>query len=551
MLRNKQLLVLLSIVLLVTTVLSGCSRGQALAKELNYNLYTEPPTIDPALSTDTTSVQCVELLFLGLTDFDDETLEVIPELATEWSASADGLTWTFKMRDDVSWVHYDPATKKVTKQRPVTAHDVVYGVQRTLNPETASDYAYVDYIIKNAEAVNTGESTDLDSIGVRAIDDYTVEFTLEQAAGYFPGIAGMWVNRPQPREAIEAGGDTWTEPGTIWTNGPYVLDTWEHENRMVMMKNPEYYDAEDVSIEQVNFFMVNEDSTAFAMYENGELDVANAPLDDIDRIKADATLSEELYIAPSLCTYYYGFNTTKPPFDNPLVRQAFSYAVDRQKLIDTVTKGEQRPAKSLACPGIFGSVADNDDFVGISFDPDKAKELLTEAGYPDGQGLPEVTLMFNTSEGHQKIAEFMQQSWKENLGVEVKLANQEWAVYLDTLDEDAPQIYRNGWCADYPDANNWLLEVFHPTKSQNNPKWDPASLGAQAYMKAVEDAAASSDPDERQALYFEAEKILTVDEAIIIPIYYYTSVVCTKPYVERSYAPLGGEHIDKWKVLAH
>jgi oligopeptide transport system substrate-binding protein len=551
MLRNKQLLVLLSIVLLVTTVLSGCSRGQALAKELNYNLYTEPPTIDPALSTDTTSVQCVELLFLGLTDFDDETLEVIPELATEWSASADGLTWTFKMRDDVSWVHYDPATKKVTKQRPVTAHDVVYGVQRTLNPETASDYAYVDYIIKNAEAVNTGESTDLDSIGVRAIDDYTVEFTLEQAAGYFPGIAGMWVNRPQPREAIEAGGDTWTEPGTIWTNGPYVLDTWEHENRMVMMKNPEYYDAEDVSIEQVNFFMVNEDSTAFAMYENGELDVANAPLDDIDRIKADATLSEELYIAPSLCTYYYGFNTTKPPFDNPLVRQAFSYAVDRQKLIDTVTKGEQRPAKSLACPGIFGSVADNDDFVGISFDPDKAQELLTEAGYPDGQGLPEVTLMFNTSEGHQKIAEFMQQSWKENLGVEVKLANQEWAVYLDTLDEDAPQIYRNGWCADYPDANNWLLEVFHPTKSQNNPKWDPASPGAQAYMKAVEDAAASSDPDERQALYFEAEKILTVDEAIIIPIYYYTSVVCTKPYVERSYAPLGGEHIDKWKVLAH
>ncbi|HHX43581.1 MAG TPA: peptide ABC transporter substrate-binding protein [Chloroflexi bacterium] len=496
-------------------------------------------------------MQCVELLFLGLTDFDDETLEVIPELATEWSASADGLTWTFKMRDDVSWVHYDPATKKVTKQRPVTAHDVVYGVQRTLNPETASDYAYVDYIIKNAEAVNTGESTDLDSIGVRAIDDYTVEFTLEQAAGYFPGIAGMWVNRPQPREAIEAGGDTWTEPGTIWTNGPYVLDTWEHENRMVMMKNPEYYDAEDVSIEQVNFFMVNEDSTAFAMYENGELDVANAPLDDIDRIKADATLSEELYIAPSLCTYYYGFNTTKPPFDNPLVRQAFSYAVDRQKLIDTVTKGEQRPAKSLACPGIFGSVADNDDFVGISFDPDKAKELLTEAGYPDGQGLPEVTLMFNTSEGHQKIAEFMQQSWKENLGVEVKLANQEWAVYLDTLDEDAPQIYRNGWCADYPDANNWLLEVFHPTKSQNNPKWDPASPGAQAYMKAVEDAAASSDPDERQALYFEAEKILTVDEAIIIPIYYYTSVVCTKPYVERSYAPLGGEHIDKWKVLAH
>jgi oligopeptide transport system substrate-binding protein len=549
MLRNKQLLVVLSLVLLVAMVLSGCARGQALAKEINMNLGTEPPTIDPALTTDTTSVQCVELLFLGLTDFDDQTLEVIPELATEWSASADGLTWTFKMRQDVQWVQYDPATEQVTKQRPVTAHDVVYGVKRTINPETASDYAYVNYIIKNAEAVNTGESTDLDSIGVRAIDDYTVEFTLEQPAGYFPGIAGMWVNRPQPREAIEAGGDKWTEPGTIWTNGAYMLSVWEHENRMVMIKNPHHYNVRDVSIEQINWAMVTEDSTAFAMYENGELDVANPPLDDIDRVKADPGLSQELHIAPELCTYYYGFNTTKPPFDNAKVRQAFSYAVDRQKLIDTVTKGEQMPAKSFACPGIFGSVAENEDFVGIGFDPVKAKQLLAEAGYPNGQGLPEVTLMFNTSEGHQKIAEFIQQSWKDNLGVEVKLANQEWKVYLQTVDEDAPQIYRLGWCADYPDQNNWVHENFHPTKGSNSPKW--SGPAAEQFASLTEQAAASSGAEERERLYFEAENILTVDEAVIIPIYYYTRVVCTKPYVERTYAPLGGEHIDKWKVMAH
>ena len=156
------------------------------------------------------------------------------------------------MRKDVQWVQYDPATKKTTKKGPVTAKDVVYGVKRTVNPETASDYAYVDYIIKNAEAINTGENTDLDSLGVRAVDDYTVEFTLEQPAGYFPGIAGMWVNRPQPQAAIEAGGDKWTEPGNIWTNGPYVLDTWEHESKMVMVKNPHYYDAKNVDIEQIN-----------------------------------------------------------------------------------------------------------------------------------------------------------------------------------------------------------------------------------------------------------------------------------------------------------
>ncbi|MBC7260491.1 MAG: peptide ABC transporter substrate-binding protein, partial [Chloroflexi bacterium] len=339
-----------ALILLLAMVITSCKPAEKLAKEINLNLGTEPPTLDPALATDTTSVDCDEQLFLGLTDFDDKTMAVVPELATEWSVSADGLVWTFKMRKDAYWVQYDPATKKAEKKRPVTAHDVVYGVKRTINPETASDYAYVDYIIKNAEAVNTGESTDLDSIGVRAVDDYTVEFTLTQPAGYFPAIAGMWVNRPQPREPIEQFGDKWTEPGNIWTNGPYCLDTWEHENKLIMVKNPHWYDAKKVSIEKLNFVMVVEASTAFAMYENGELDVASPPLAEMDRVKADPVLSKELYIAPELCTYYLGFNNSKPPMDNKLVRQALSYAIDRQKLIDTVLKGGQKPAKTFACP---------------------------------------------------------------------------------------------------------------------------------------------------------------------------------------------------------
>jgi len=566
MLRNKRWFALISIAMVVGMVLSACvqpATGPGAGEEalptgpqplpayttyINMNLGTEPPTLDPNLATDTTSVQAVELLWLGLTDFDDNDLSTIPEIATEWSASDDGLVWTFKMRNDVQWVHYDPAAKTVEVKGPVTANDIVYSVKRCIDPATASDYAYVDYIIKNAQAVNTGESTDLDSIGVRAVDDYTVEFTLEQPAGYFPGIAGMWINRPLPKTVIDQYGDKWTEPGNLWSNGPYLLDTWEHENRMVMLKNPYYYSADTVQIETINWVMVVENSTAFAMYENGELDVQSPPLDDMDRVKADPVLSKELYIAPQLCQYYFGFNTTKPPFDNVLVRQAFSYALDRQKLIDTVLKGGQLPAWSFAPPGIFGSVANNPDFPGITFDPEKAKALLAEAGYPNGEGLPEITLMFNTSEGHQKIAQFAQQSWKENLGVDVQLANQEWAVYLKTVDEDAPQIYRMGWCADYPDQNNWVLENFHPLKSSNNPKWDPESESAKAFIEAVERGAAVTDPAEREAAYFEAEKILCVDEAIIVPVYYYTRVVCTKPYVERRYAPLGGEHIDKWKV---
>jgi len=529
-------------------VVTSCKPAEKLRTDLNLNHGTEPPTLDPNLMTDTTSVESAYQMFMGLSKLDSQTVEPKPWLATKWEVSADGLTWKFFLRKDVSWVRWDPATKKAEKKRPVTAHDIVYSVRRVANPATASDYAYVDYIIKGVEAVNTGESTDMESIGVKALDDYTVEFTLTQPAGYFPSIAGMWTNYPVPHEPVEEFGDKWTEPGNIWTHGPYVLDVWEHESRMVMKKNPLWFDAKTVSIETINWAMVNEASTAFAMYENGELDVSAPPLEDMDRVKADSVLSKELYIGPVLCTYYYGFNTSKAPTNNPKVRQALSYGIDRQKLIDTVLKGGQLPAQTFACPGIFGTPADDPKFPGIKFDPAKGKAMLAEAGYADGKGLPEITLMINTGSGHQKIAEFVQQSWKENLGIDVKLANQEWAVYLKTVKEDAPQVYRMGWCADYPDENNWVLEVFHPTKSANDPNW--AGPDADEFARLTEAAAAESDPAKRAAYYFDAEKLLCVDSAVIAPIYYYTTVATTKPYVQRVYSKTGHNELWTWKVLA-
>ncbi len=357
---TRMLMVLVVLLLALSVVQCGPKPKEAKPAVLRMNHGSEPPTLDPALATDTTSVFCDKQLFLGLTAFEKDTPNVIPELATEWSVSDDGLTWTFKMRDDVQWVNYDPETKEVKEVGTVNAHDVVYGVKRTINPETASDYAYVLYIIKGAEAANTGEGS-LDDVAVKAVDDYTVEFTLEHAAGYFPAIAGMWVARPQPQAAIEEHGEEWTEPGNIVTNGPYMLESWEHEATMVMVKNPKYYDADNVQIERIEAVMVQEDFTEMAMYENNELDVTGGnagwgpPLEDMDRIKADPDLSKELKIAPRLCTYYYGFVKTKPPFDNHLVRKAFSAAIDRQSLIDNVTKGEQIPAKHFACPGIFGA----------------------------------------------------------------------------------------------------------------------------------------------------------------------------------------------------
>ena len=499
---------------------------------LQWNLGGEPPTLDPSLATDTTSVDVIEQLFLGLTDFNDETMEVIPELATSWEVSEDGLVWAFHMRKDAVW----------SDGKPVTAHDVEYAVQRTCDPATASDYAYVLYIIKGAKEVNTGEITDLSHIGVKAVDDYTVQFALNQPAGYFPAIAGMWIARPVPRWTIEKYGEKWTDPENIATNGPYLLKEWKHEDEIVLEKNPDYYDADKVQIEKVQCLMIVEQSTAMAMYEDGKLDSVDIPLVDIDRVNADPVLSKEKFIAPRLCTYYYGFNNTKPPMDNPLVRKAFSAAINRQSLIDYILKGEQVPATTFTCPGIFGHIPPAEG-VGIGYDPEAAKKYLADAGYPGGKGLPEVTLMFNTSEDHAKIAQAIQQMWKEVLGVEVNVVNQEWKVYLKTLSEDAPQIYRLAWCADYPDANNWVYENFHSTDSLNEIKWSNAE-----FDRVVEQAARESDPAKRYELYKRSEQILCEEEAAIAPIYFYTFVRITKPYLTRTYAPMGGEHFRDWRI---
>ena len=535
---------------------------------LHNNLGTEPPELDPALGTDTTSINCIENLFLGLTDLEPATNDVVSELATEWSVSDDGLVWTFKMRDDVSWVRYNVGTGEVEELEPVTAHDVVYGTKRTLNPKTASNYSYVLYVIKGGEAFNTSDSEALSSeefaaleeaIGVKAIDDYTVEFTLEYPAGYFGAIASMWVARPQPQAVIEEKGNRWVEPGFIVTNGPYVLIDWVHDDSMVMEKNPYFYGAADVQIERIEHVMVVEASTAMAMYEAGELDWTAPPLEDMDRIKADPVLSQELFIAPRDCQYYYGFVHDKPPMDNVLVRKALSAAIDRQALVENVLKGGQIPANTFAPAMIFGNAASDPAIApwalpeemggtGYAKAVEMAKGWLAEAGYPDSAGFPTITLMHNTSEGHKKIAETIAAMWKDSLGIDIKVENQEWQVYLQTIREvtaveEMPHVFRMGWCADYPDQNNWVRENFHSTDGANTLRWHN-----EEFDTLTEQAALEVDPAKRKEMYFEAEKLLNEDAAAIIPIYYYTTVAVAKPWLTRYYGEMGGQHWWMWSI---
>jgi len=531
---------------------------------------TEPPTFDPSLATDTTSVWGDELFFLGLTGFATDGVTTIPELATKWEASADGLVVTFHLRNDVKWVRYNPATDQVEEvkdkdgnPRMVNANDVVYGVKRTLNPNTASDYAYVLYIIKGAEAFNTADPTKLsaeefkaleDAVGVRAVDDYTVEYTLEHAAGYFPAIAGMWVARPMPQWNIEEYGDRWTEAGLMVTNGPYALKEWAHGARLTLVKNPLWYGWAEKgagNIEVIQGPVIMEASTGMAMYEAGELDYLGdpgwgPPLPDIDRIKADPVLNKEFKINPFLCTYYYGFVNTKPPFkDNPLLRKAFAAAIDRKSLIDNVLKGEQKPAHTFVCPGIFGNAADDMTIAPYLLDYTeglkKAKEWIAQAGYPEGEGL-DLVLMHNVSEAHARIAQAIQAMWAAAFPkAKITIETQEWKVYLKTLlptspDEEKPDIYRIGWCADYPDANNWLNEVFNPKSSQNYAKYDNPK-----FTELIEKAAVEQDPEVRKKLYNEAERIFIDEDMGIAPIYYYTRLTMDKPYMtNRPLQPGGG-----------
>ena len=525
---------------------------------------TEPPSLDPSKATDTTSHFLIKQMFMGLATF-DSAANVVPQLATEWTVSDDGLVWTFKMRDDVNWVHRNASTGEFEDLGQVTAQDVVYGVTRTLNPDTASDYAYVLYIIDGAEEYNSADPAADDfadlqaAVGVSAPDDTTVQFTLKEPAAYFPSIAALWIAYPLPQAAIEQWADNWTEAGLIVTNGPYTLREWTHGSDLMLEKNPLWVDADSVQIELFGGPVIQEASTGMALYENNEIDMMAdpgwpAPLADLDRIKGDAQLSEELFIAPRLCTYYYGFVTSKPPFDDVRLRKAFAAAIDRQTLIDNVTKGNQLPAHSFAPPGIFGNVADDmsiGSFLVEGTYADRlanAQAMLAEAGYPDGEGL-DVLLMHNTSEDHAQIAQAVQAMWQEAFPkANVNIENQEWAVYLKTLlpeapDEEKPNVYRLGWCADYPDSNNWLNEVFNSKSGQNYAKFNNAEFDA-----LVEEAAFEPDPAKRLELYSQAESIFIDQESAIAPIYYYTYVRLYKPWVTPVIGPVGGDPIAEWKI---
>jgi oligopeptide transport system substrate-binding protein len=515
------------------------------------------PTLDPALCSATGCVQIAERLYVGLTRLNRVTLEVEPGMAHSWEISPDGLTYVFKLHEGIPWVRWNGTQVEQVLDcdgnvRYVTAHDFEYGIKRSGIPDTGSGYAYVLALaLEGLDDLLYAEGWDdlsaeerqalIDGVQATALDDYTLEMTFTNPAVYNLNIAGMWMAYAVPRWIIEgdactqARGERWFEPGFNQSFGPYALQEWVHDSYILVTRNPFWPGVESTpwaTIEKVKAFMLA-DSAAFAEYEAGNMDVGWWPtLAALDRIRADPVLSQELVIAPAECTYFYGFNTAKPPVDNVHLRRALSHAIDRQGLVENVLKAGQQPAQWFCRPGMAGCpTMDSHPDAGIKSNPEAARaELqayLDEMGYSSVKEIPEIILMYDTGEGHKRIVEAIAEMWKETLGIEVTITNQEVKVYLMTLDGNSPHIWRLGWCMDYPDANNWTREVFACGGFEEN-----ATMWCnEEFTAMLEEAALEPDPVKRQQMYVDAEDILVYEDAAIAPIYWYTTVQMHKSYV--------------------
>ncbi|MBZ0300231.1 MAG: peptide ABC transporter substrate-binding protein [Anaerolineae bacterium] len=518
----------------------------------------DPESIDPNLNEASQGNNIIRTMYIGLTTQDEETGDVVPGLATDWSQSEDGLTWTFNMIHDIPWAKYNADTDTVEQvmdeagnPRYVTANDVVYSWKRVLDPATASTYAYVpaEFVV-NGTAVMAGEAS-VDDLAVKAVDDYTFEITAPEAVGFATNIYGLWMVNPVPQWAIEECGDSWTEADCMPSYGPFVLKDWSHDESITVVKNPFWPGTDYVPQAQADevVFHFLDPQTQFAEYQADTLDAINPPIEELDRIKSDAVLSQELSIGTNPCTYYIGINAEKPVVGESVhLRRALSYAVDRQSIVDNVTKGGQIPAQWFSRPGLNAApTLETNPDLGAKFDVAKAQEELTlaldELGVASAADIPTITLAYNDSSGHAAIMQAIQQMWSTELGITVQLDPRDPSTYFSSLSEDAPQLYRSGWCQDYPDADNFLRGVFRSDSQQNDPNFVNADFDA-----LVDEARLATDTEERRALYAQAEEILSVDQVGMIPIYWYTAVQMTKPYIERTYSVVNREAYENWNI---
>ena len=487
---------MLAILLLAATATTAHA---AEAQVFRISNMVEPESLDPGVVTGVPEHRILSNLFEGLTTADPKDLSPRPGMAASWTVSKDGLVYTFKLRE-ARW----------SDGKPVTAHDFVYAWERVLNPKFGAKYAQQLFYLKNGEEYNKGRLTDFSQVGVKAPDDRTLQVTLKCPTAYFLDLTSFYTLYPVPRWAIEAHGKDWVKPGKIVSNGPFRLASWVPQKELVLEKNVQHWDAAAVKLQQAVFLPTDDVNTAYKQFLAGDSDwIPQVPTSQIDAARG----RPEFYVTPYLGTYYFRFNVTKGPTNDPRVRKALGLAVDRESLTRYVTKAGEIPASTFVPAGMRGY----EGVRGPGFDAAAAKKLLAEAGYPDGKGFPKLELLFNTNELHKVVTQAVQQMWKDALGIQVDLVNVEWKVYLARQSSLDFQISRAGWIGDYVDPNTFL-DLWISGGGNNQTGWSSQrydELLARAACKIV------NTKDRMRALQ-EAEQIL-VDEAPILPLFTYVN----------------------------
>lgn len=502
---------------------SGCLRRVDWAAEHGVLLLgngAEPKTLDPSLVQSVGDSNITQALFEGLVNFDLQRDKVdAPGVAESWESRENHTIWTFHLRNNARWSNGDP----------VTAPDFVYAFQRILAPKFASERASMLYFLEHAEDFNKSKLEDFGQVGVRALDDLTLEFRLRQPTAFFPSVLKHHAWYPVHRATVEKFGKMtdrftpWQRPGNHVGNGQFLLKEWRVNQWVAVAPNPYYWDAAAVRLKEIRFLPLETFSDE-RLFRGGQhhytYTIPNNLIEKYRRERPDL-----LRIEPYLGSYFFRCNVKRPPFDDPKVRQALALAIDRDKIVRYITMGGQLPASGFTPPieGLYEPLRS------VRFDPARARQLLAESRYAGD--FPKIELLINTSEQHRKIAEAVQDMWRQHLNLrkdKVSINNQEWKVFQDTTFRMNYEISRAAWIADYVDPTSFL-DMWRTDDSNNYTGWSSAE-----YDSLLQQAALEATPDQRMAKLHQAERIL-LEEMPILPLYWYTRVYLLDPRVRNWY----------------
>lgn len=554
---KKKLSVLLAMSVICVAVLAGCGKSEgpktindtkkeetkgsgklAEKQEMTFILNNEPDTIDPNVTSNSFAVPFLVNCFEGLVTYNEEG-EIEPGNAEEWKANDDLTVWTFQLRDGLKW----------SDGSALTAKDYVYSALRVLTPETTGQYVNMisDYVV-NAQEYYDGKVS-AEEVGIKAVNDTTLEFTLKAPCPYFVDLVSMWVYFPVQEATIAANGDKWvTKAESYVGNGPFKITEMKTGESMTLEKNENYWGADDVTLEKLTYRYILDTSTSLTAYEGGEVDgVRMIPSSDIARLKAEDT---GFKTAPSYGTVYYNFNCSVAPYDNVLVRKALNLAVDRKELINNVAQVDGTPAYSFMAPGYVVDGKDvtegRSDFdLSETADVEAAKAALAEAGYPNGEGFPVVKLSYYSDDNVKKIAEAIKEMWETNLGIKVEVSSAEWAVFYDAVQSGNYEVAAMGWSADYVNPMSFLPLLYTNDVTNNafysNPEYD--ALVDQ--IKVEKDSAKFAD------LVLQADELVSADYPVL-GLYYKSNTYLLKDYIEGVYMTSSANiYFKNAKVMEH